>query len=326
MGGRGGCNRRGRFSIPPTPAGDFMRRHVLPTAFLTFVYLLAVAVGQPPQPAARFVSPPGATQPLVAPKLAPQPVDVDPVPDTLGGEFAIVATKDTVATDGTIATVEQTDDAVSVVPGELLTLTVRGDVVLPVDGQAVPAVSWAISRRTGNAKIYPADGHHVTFSAPAIEAGVYLFTAAVNNPDALGAPFMAARWVVVSGAQPPPDDVKPPKPPVDPPQPKPEPGKLASAYFVFIDSWQRRAESADLQSLGPESKTWAAIRAAGHKVANFDTEAAVTARDYAGYIDQAPVVLVFDHAAGDKFVGSKPVGSDAELRAAVKELAGVTVP
>lgn len=233
MGGRGDRNRRGRFSIPPTPAGDFMRRHVLPTAFLTFVYLLAVAVGQPPQPAARFVSPPGATQPLVAPKLAPQPVDVDPVPDTLGGEFAIVATKDTVATDGTIATVEQTDDAVSVVPGELLTLTVRGDVVLPVDGQAVPAVSWAISRRTGNAKIYPADGHHVTFSAPATDAGVYLFTAAVNNPDHLGAPFLAQRWVVVRGAQPPPDDVEPAKP-VEPTEPvKPAPSAVTAVVYVY---------------------------------------------------------------------------------------------
>lgn len=302
-----------------------MRRHVLPTAFLSFAYLFAVALADPPpQPAAVFTSPPGATLDLRPPLAPPRPFDVDPTPDELNAPFEIVASKDVVTADGKIQTVEQTADHVLVTPGELLTLRVRGEVIMPIDGAPVPAVAWSISRPTGNGKIYPADGHNVTFSAPATDAGVYLFTAAVNNPDALGAPFMAARWVVVSGAQPPPDDVKPPKPPIDPP--KPEPAKLTSAYFVFIDSWQRRAESADLQSLGPGSKTWEAIKAAGHKVANFDVEAEVTAREYAGYVAQAPVVLVFDHAAGDKFVGSKHVGSDAELRAAVKEIAGFSVP
>lgn len=212
-----------------------MRQHIVPTAFLSVFYLLAVALGQAPRPEPPpFVTPPGPSQPLTAPTVAPRPFDVDPEPDTHGGDFAIVVTKDVIGSDGQLTTVEQTADPVSMIPGELLTLTVRGDVVLPIDGAPVGAVSWALNRATGNAKKYPADGHHVTFSAPATDAGVYLFTAAVNNPDALGAPFLAQRWVVVGlGPQPPPDDVKPPKP-IDPAEPvKPAPSAVTAVVYVY---------------------------------------------------------------------------------------------
>jgi hypothetical protein len=185
-----------------------MRQQILPTAFLSFVYLLAVALGQQP-----VSTPPGRPLPLKAPTIAAPAVEevVEPTPEV---PFEIVAT-----VGGKIIE----EDHVALPVGKLLTFKVRGLATLPVDGGPVPAVAWTLNQPTDDLSVYPADGHHLTFTAPA--DGVYLFHAAINNPDPFGAPLVAQRWVVVGKGSPTIDE---PTTPTDP-APAPQPPKPSTA-------------------------------------------------------------------------------------------------
>jgi len=127
--------------------------------------------------------------------------------------------------------------------------------------------------------------------------------------------------------------VDPPKPPAPPgPDPAPEPvpddaAKISHACFVLFDSWTARAKSVDLMSMRPESKTWAAIRAAGHDVLNIDTGSQIAASPfYSKFVGQAPVLLVFDRNKNQSFVRAVKVGSIADVRKAVKDTTGTEVP
>lgn len=220
-----------------------MRQHILPTAFLSFAYLFAVALAGPP-----IVTPPGDVQPLTSPAdvaPAPSPTPVEPEPDTLETEFAIVAA---------IGGKPTTDDVVKLPVGKLLTLTLRGDVTQPIEGAPVPAVRWSLNQATDDVSVYPADGHHLTFTAPA--PGNFLFSAAINNPDPLGAPLVAQRWVVVVGPQPPPvvDTPTDPSPAPQPPpvEPKPStapvnlPGFRALLLFEALEGMPDAFAAADV--------------------------------------------------------------------------------
>jgi hypothetical protein len=129
---------------------------------------------------------------------------------------------------------------------------------------------------------------------------------------------------------PPPAPPSPPAPvPDDPPGPGPpdDATKISKACFVLIDSWQGRAKSPDLLSLGPENAAWQAIRTAGHSVINFDSESGTTKKLYASYIPKAPVVLIFDASkVPTRFVKDVPVKSIADVRKAVKDATGKDVP
>jgi hypothetical protein len=149
------------------------------------------------------VTPPGP--PLVVTPPVPQPTPVTPAvvptPDDLSPRFTIKAT---------IGGEVIGDEVVTLPIGRLLTLTVEG-----VPGESAVAVAWAMNDKSADLSIRES-GHYLTFTAPV--QGNWLFTAAVNNPDALLGPMVAQRWVKVGhGPQPPPDVV-----PVDPPKPEPD--------------------------------------------------------------------------------------------------------
>lgn len=260
------------------------------------------------------ITPPGP--PLVVTPPVPQPTPVTPavvpMPDDLSPQFTIVA-----SIGGEVIG----DEVVTLPVGRLLTLTVQG-----VPGESAAAITWAMNDKSADLSIRES-GHYLTFTAPV--QGNWLFTAAANNPDALLGPLVAQRWVKVGhGPQPPPDVVPdPPGPTPVPPEPAPTPtDTIKHAYFVFIDSWTERANDADLMSLGPEAKAWASIRAAGHTVVNFDVESKAARESYGGYLERAPVLLVFDRDRSDAFVTSQHVGNLAELRAFVKQATGTVVP
>ena len=164
--------------------------------------------------ASQPLTPPGPAV-VIVPQPTPAPVvpPVIPTPDELN-TFEIVAS---------IGGAEATDEIVKLPVGKLLTLTLRG--VADSEGGGKRPAFWCLSRETSDISIYPEDGHHVTFSAPADAQGAYLFVVSVSAPTPAERPLVAMRWVVVGNLpQPPPippvpdPDVPTPVPPT-PPQP-----------------------------------------------------------------------------------------------------------
>lgn len=133
--------------------------------------------------------------------------------------------------------------------------------------------------------------------------------------------------LIVANDGPPPAPPAPPKPIPDEPGPDPpQPATIEHGYFVLLDSWAARAENDGFRTLGPESKTWAAMRAAGHVVKNFDVGSEIAVKLYPTYVGEAPTLLIFDRDRADKFVTHRPVKSIDDVRKAYRELTGKDVP
>jgi hypothetical protein len=184
---------------------------------------IGLAVAQAP------ITPPGPPLiivPVVPPAPAPTPAPVEPTPtptpDDLKPVFAVVA-----SIGGEIIG----DEHVSLPVGRLLVLEVQG-----VPGEGRPSIAWAMNAPSTDISIREG-GWYVTFTAAV--PGNWLFTAAVNNPDAVGPPLVAQRWVKVGhGPQPPPVvDPSVPQTPVEPDAPTPveptDPSKITAVTYVY---------------------------------------------------------------------------------------------
>jgi hypothetical protein len=160
--------------------------------------------------------------PQIAPEVLPPgpPPLVEPTPDPLEGKFRITAS---VAGEAI-----PDEENVELEPGELLTLQIAGQPA--AEGEELAAINWGLNRESKHLSIYPADGHHVTFTAPS--SGAWLFYAAANNPDPQAAPLLAARWVIVGTPTPVPAPSPPNKP--DEPQPTPKPVEPAPATITAV--------------------------------------------------------------------------------------------
>jgi hypothetical protein len=196
------------------------------SAALCFSILISPLAAQGPQ------VPPGPPQIITppAPVVLTKPTTA-PTEDDLKVPFAIVAT---------VGGEVQTDPVVQLAPGDLLTLTLEGDVTKL---EEMSKVAWTSNRSSKNFSNYPIGGGHATFSHR-LDAGethaVFLFSAAVNNPDATAAPLIAQRWVVVGLGPIPPPVTTPTKPTtpttppvvVDPSVPPVTP-TITAAYWIF---------------------------------------------------------------------------------------------
>lgn len=187
------------------------------TAFAVFVCLL---VGSQAVDGPRPVTPPRPGPQIAPDVLPPGPAPLDePMPDDLEGEFRITAI--------VAGEVIPDEENVELDPGELLTLKIAGQPA--ADGEELSAINWGLNRESKNLSIYPADGHHITFTAPS--SGAWLFYAAANNPDPLGAPLLAARWVIVGTPTPEPTPTKPDEP--GPAEPAETNASLASLIKIL---------------------------------------------------------------------------------------------
>jgi hypothetical protein len=172
---------------------------------------LAAAIFATSVASAQVATPPGPNQFITPPLPTPIPavtVETDPTTDDLSIPFQII---------GSVGGEIQADPIITIEPGDLLTFTLGGDITAT---EEMSNVTWAVNRSTRNFSIHPADGKHATFSHKLLNGethAVFLFTACVNNPDPLGAPFVAQRWVVVGlGPIPPPTVPTVPTVPADP--------------------------------------------------------------------------------------------------------------
>ncbi len=201
------------------------------------ILVIALTAGSancnPPSKAINPQVPAGDVQPITPPvpvrTPTPAPPTDDPTPDVGADPLAIVATLDGMPFDNPVVAMEA---------GQMLVLTLTGSAVTPQDGKELPAASWSLNQPTLRFHS-PKEirGHEVSFTE---QTGVWLFQVAVNNPDAMGAPFMAQRWVTV-GELPPP--IPPPGPgPKPPPGPTPEPSPIpiAGLHALIIEETDDR--------------------------------------------------------------------------------------
>jgi hypothetical protein len=203
-----------------------MKFQTLIVGLLAVVVAVGGALSLPPSHAQAPVTPPGpplVIVPVVPPAPAPTPaVDPQPTPDDLKPVFTIKA-----SIGGEIIG----DEVVTLPVGRLLVLEVQG-----VPGEGRPSIAWALNAPSTDVSVREG-GWYVTFAAPV--QGNWLFTAAVNNPDAVGPPLVAQRWVKVGhGPQPPPVvDPSVPQTPVEPDAPTPveptDPSKITAVTYVY---------------------------------------------------------------------------------------------
>lgn len=164
-------------------------------------------------------------------------------------------------------------------------------------------------------------------TASTLTDGTYTVTGIPSQGEAFVTRMISVT--TLTAPQPPPKPAPTPTP-IPPPLP-PEGDVVAHAYFVFVDRWNDRDNSAELQALGPAAAEWAAMRSAGHKVLNLDADSEVAQDLYKPYLSSAPVLLVFDLDAkgpsgGPKFIGPTPVKNLADVRAAYKKATGKDLP
>lgn len=97
------------------------------------------------------------------------------------------------------------------------------------------------------------------------------------------------------------------------------PQAIAKPTFVLIDRVLDRANSEALQSLGPESREWAAIRKAGGTVFNVDADSS-EAKAYAKQIAAGvPCILTFD---GERLVSVTKVESIRDVPPLYQRITG----
>lgn len=191
------------------------------------LFALALIVGSafalpPTHSEQKATVPPGPPLPLAVETV--KPVNDDPVPVPAADPLEIVAY---------IGGQEITTEHVELPVGRLLTLKPRGTAI---KDDATPAVHWSMNRESLDYSIFPDHGHHLNFSAT--EAGTWLFVAAVNNSEPLLPPHVAMRWVVVTGAQPPPSTPTTPTKPTEPTEPSEPvdpatPAKVTKVTYVY---------------------------------------------------------------------------------------------